>query len=128
MFHFKDVLKSYTPFHRSGIFWGKKKLKNNLGRNFCLLTSANATFATIYFLFQSKAHVMRCRLIALLSDQSPVNFHSFLLRCSPSLPDILGVPADGQGRASVSMSEPLTKSCDGVFGAFILTDMSPHMA
>ena len=71
---------------------------------------------------------MRCRLIALLSDQSPVNFHSFLLRCSPSLPEMLGAPTDGQGRASVSMSEPLPESCAGVSGAFLLTDMSLHMA
>jgi len=113
MFHFKDVLKSYTLFHRD--FWGKKTPRNKLCRNFCLLPRANVTFATIYFIFQSKARVMRCRLTALLSDQSPVNFHSFLLRCSPSLPEILGAPADGQGRASVSMSEPLPESCAAAF-------------
>lgn len=71
--------------------------------------------------------MIRCRLTALLSDQSSANFHSFLLRCSPSLPEMLGVPADGQGRSSVSVSEHLLKSCAGAFGAFVLTDMSPYI-
>lgn len=71
--------------------------------------------------------MIRCRLIALLSDQSPVNFHIFLLRCSPSLPEMLGVPADGQGMSSVSISQPLPESCAGVFGSFVLTDMSPYI-
>lgn len=103
MFHFKDVLESYTLFHRYGIFWGEKQNKNpktqpSLGRNFCLLSRANAAFATIYFLHQPGAQVVTCTLTALLSDQSPVNFHSFLWSCSPSLPEMLDAPAGGQGR------------------------------
>lgn len=71
---------------------------------------------------------MRCCHTALLLDPSAVNFCSLLLRCSRSFPEMLGTLTGGQGRASVSMSEPLPESCAGVFGIFISTDMSPHMA
>ncbi|KAL2306279.1 hypothetical protein Nmel_004195 [Mimus melanotis] len=42
---------------------------------------------------------MRCRLTALLLGQAPGNFHSLMLRCFPSPPEML----DDQGRASVQV-------------------------
>lgn len=61
--------------------------KTNLGKISCsdLLTRANATFCTIYFLYQSEAHVMRqAYCFALLSGQAPGSLHSLMLRCFPS--------------------------------------------
>lgn len=98
--------------------------KTNLGKISCLLTRANATFSTIYFLIQSEAHVVRCRLTALLLGRAPGNFHSLMLKCFLSLLEML----DDQDRASVSTSESLPVSSAGVFGAFVLTGISLPVA
>lgn len=62
-----------------------------------------------------------------LSSQKSLIIFQFSVMVLPFVPEILGASAGGQGRAPISMSEPLLWSHFGVFEAFILADMSPYL-